>query len=159
MASSLYASGEARTAYQRRAEYYLGLVLISSHDLPGAHSSAEPNLFPDMTLQYKGNFSASAELQVIGTLARCALPYRLRGEEAPPQVRKNVTDCWRRVLVKLAVAEGWFLGGEGRMTPGGAAVSWIASAFNDAGAQAVDQDAIERMIHAPWLHGDRAATS
>lgn len=160
VASSLYASGQARTAYQRRAEHYLSLILISSHDIPtNTNPSVEPNLFPDMTLQFKGNFSASAELEVIGTLARCALAYRLRGEEAPPQVRKNVTDCWRRVLVKLAVADGWFLGGEGRVTPGGTAVSWIAAAFNDAAAQAVDRDAIERITHAPWLHGNQATTS
>ena len=158
-AGALYAPAHARSAYAKRASDYGSLVLNTALDSTRDRGAGGlPSLFPDLTMQYGGAFSPSAELQVMGALAECALCYRLSGAESPLDIRPYVMDCWRRVMVKLVRPYGWFITGDAEVTEGGPAVSWLAAEFSDPAAVAVDGDAIERMINEPGLAGERCAT-
>ncbi|HET6382635.1 MAG TPA: hypothetical protein VFJ58_04520 [Armatimonadota bacterium] len=155
VAAALYSSGEARSAYYRRAVTYLSRVFTTYSDVIGA---APPTLFPDLTLQYGGGFSTSAELQVIQALATCALCYHLAGQTPPPELDQHVTDCWRRVLLRLSLTNGWFLTESGDVTSGGAGVSWLAAGLGDPAARAIDADTAARILRSPTLKGAVAIT-
>ena len=155
VAGTLFSSGRTAYAFQRRALDYIRLVLTTNRDLGASQNgSRSPTLFPDLTLQCDGQFSTAAELQVLAALSRCALCYRLVSQQEPADLDLHVTDCWGRVLLKLGVAGGWFLTIDGGVTPATSAVSWLATAFSDPAAMAVDQESADRLVQDSGLNGE-----